>query len=142
MVLIRRFESEMQRLFLTGEVHGTTHRGAGQEAVPVGVCSALSPEDYLAGTYRSHGHGLAKGTDPDALLAEMLGRITGVWGGRAGSEHELSEVEGASTDEGAHGAGGGVSARRALSRSRRRERHGVRAIASAVRERAGVVAGR
>jgi TPP-dependent pyruvate/acetoin dehydrogenase alpha subunit len=85
MLLIRLFETEMQRLFLKGEVHGTTHLSAGQEAVPVGVCSALQPGDYLAGTYRGHGHALAKGTDPDALLAEMLGRSTGVCGGRAGS---------------------------------------------------------
>src|SRR6201987_5749555 len=85
MLLIRLFETEMQRLFLKGEAHGTTHLGAGQEAVPVGVCSALEPEDYLAGTYRGHGHALAKGADPDALLAEMLGRKTGVCGGRAGA---------------------------------------------------------
>ena len=84
MLLIRLFETEMQRLFLRGEVHGTTHLCAGQEAVPVGVCSALEADDYLAGTYRGHGHALAKGTDPDALLAEMLGRATGVCGGRAG----------------------------------------------------------
>ena len=85
MRLIRRFEEDIQRLFLKGEVHGTTHLSAGQEAVPVGVCSALQPDDYVAGTYRGHGHALAKGTDPEALAAEMLGRITGVCGGRAGS---------------------------------------------------------
>jgi len=85
MRLIRRFEEEIQRLFLKGEVHGTTHLSAGQEAVPVGVCSALEPDDYVAGTYRGHGHALAKGTDPEALAAEMLGRVTGVCGGRAGS---------------------------------------------------------
>jgi TPP-dependent pyruvate/acetoin dehydrogenase alpha subunit len=85
MRLIRRFEQEIQRLFLKGEVHGTTHLSAGQEAVPVGVCSALEPDDYAAGTYRGHGHALAKGTDPEALAAEMLGRATGICGGRAGS---------------------------------------------------------
>src|SRR5829696_4615848 len=85
MRLIRRFEEEIQRLFLKGEVHGTTHLSAGQEAVPVGVCSALEPDDYAAGTYRGHGHALAKGTDPEALAAEMLGRASGVCGGRAGS---------------------------------------------------------
>jgi acetoin:2,6-dichlorophenolindophenol oxidoreductase subunit alpha len=85
MRLIRRFEEDIQRLFLKGEVHGTTHLSAGQEAVPVGVCSALEAEDYVAGTYRGHGHALAKGTDPEALAAEMLGRETGVCGGRAGS---------------------------------------------------------
>jgi acetoin:2,6-dichlorophenolindophenol oxidoreductase subunit alpha len=95
MLLIRLFETEMHRLFLKGEVHGTTHLSAGQEAVPVGVCSALEPDDYLAGMYRGHGHALAKGTDPDGLIAEMLGRATGVCRGRAGSmnvidvEHNL-----------------------------------------------------
>jgi TPP-dependent pyruvate/acetoin dehydrogenase alpha subunit len=85
MLLIRAFEHAMHRLFLAGEVHGTTHLCAGQEAVPVGVCLALEAGDYVAGTYRGHGHALAKGTDPDALAAEMLGRATGVCGGRAGS---------------------------------------------------------
>jgi len=85
MVLIREFEHEMHRLFLKGEVHGTTHLSAGQEAVPVGVCMALEPDDYVAGTYRGHGHALAKGTDPARLAAEMLGRASGVCGGRAGS---------------------------------------------------------
>jgi TPP-dependent pyruvate/acetoin dehydrogenase alpha subunit len=85
MVLIREFENEIHRLFLKGEVHGTTHLSAGQEAVPVGVCLALRPEDYVAGTYRGHGHALAKGTDPEPLAAEMLGRASGVCGGRAGS---------------------------------------------------------
>ena len=60
--------TQMHRLFLKGEVHGTTHLCAGQEAVPVGVCVALEADDYVAGTYRGHGHALAKGTDPEALL--------------------------------------------------------------------------
>jgi TPP-dependent pyruvate/acetoin dehydrogenase alpha subunit len=85
MVLIREFEQHIHRLFLRGEVHGTTHLSAGQEAVPVGVCMALEPGDYVSGTYRGHGHALAKGTSPEALAAEMLGRATGVCGGRAGS---------------------------------------------------------
>ncbi len=94
MLLIRLFETEMQRLFLKGDVHGTTHLCAGQEAVPVGICSALEPDDYLAGTYRGHGHALAKGTKPDALLAEMLGRSTGVCGGRAGSMNVIDVEHG------------------------------------------------
>jgi TPP-dependent pyruvate/acetoin dehydrogenase alpha subunit len=85
MLLIRLFEGEMHRLFLQGHIHGTTHLSSGQEAVPVGVCSALEPHDYVAGTYRGHGHALAKGADPEALAAEMLGRETGLCGGRAGS---------------------------------------------------------
>jgi acetoin:2,6-dichlorophenolindophenol oxidoreductase subunit alpha len=85
MLLIREFEQHIHRLFLRGEVHGTTHLSAGQEAVPVGVCMALEPSDFVSGTYRGHGHALAKGTSPEALAAEMLGRATGVCGGRAGS---------------------------------------------------------
>jgi TPP-dependent pyruvate/acetoin dehydrogenase alpha subunit len=85
MQLIRLFENAMHRLFLAGEVHGTTHLSAGQEAVAVGVCLALRPDDYVAGTYRGHGHALAKGTPPTPLLAEMLGRTSGVCAGRAGS---------------------------------------------------------
>ncbi|HZE03576.1 MAG TPA: thiamine pyrophosphate-dependent dehydrogenase E1 component subunit alpha [Solirubrobacteraceae bacterium] len=85
MLLIRQFEAAMHRLFLRGEVHGTTHLYAGQEAVAVGVCMALAESDWVAGTYRGHGHALAKGTDPEPLIAEMLGRETGVCGGRAGS---------------------------------------------------------
>jgi TPP-dependent pyruvate/acetoin dehydrogenase alpha subunit len=85
MLLIRLFETQMHKLFLAGEIHGTTHLGAGQEAVAVGTCLALEPDDYAAGTYRGHGHALAKGTAPAPLVAEMLGRATGVCGGRAGS---------------------------------------------------------
>ncbi|MDE3133592.1 MAG: thiamine pyrophosphate-dependent dehydrogenase E1 component subunit alpha [Acidobacteriota bacterium] len=85
MLLIRQFETAMHRLFLRGEIHGTTHLYAGQEAVAVGVCMALRSDDYAAGTYRGHGHALAKGTAPEPLAAEMLGRATGVCGGRAGS---------------------------------------------------------
>ncbi len=85
MLMIRLFENEIHRLFLRGEVHGTTHLYAGQEAVAVGVCSVLGRGDWVAGTYRGHGHSLAAGTDPEALVAEMLGRATGVCGGRAGS---------------------------------------------------------
>jgi len=85
MLLIRQFEQAMHRLFLRGEIHGTTHLYAGQEAVAVGVCMALQPDDYAAGTYRGHGHALAKGTAPEPLAAEMLGRVSGVCGGRAGS---------------------------------------------------------
>ena len=85
MLLIREFETAIHRLFLSGEVHGTTHLYAGQEAVAVGVCMALEADDYVAGTYRGHGHALAKGTAPEPLIAEMLGRGTGICGGRAGS---------------------------------------------------------
>jgi TPP-dependent pyruvate/acetoin dehydrogenase alpha subunit len=85
MLLIRRFEDTVQDLFLKGEVHGTTHLYSGQEAVATGVCSVLQEQDRVAGTYRGHGHALALGVEPQGLLDELLGRSTGVCGGRAGS---------------------------------------------------------
>jgi TPP-dependent pyruvate/acetoin dehydrogenase alpha subunit len=85
MLLIRGFEDRVQRLFLRGEVYGTTHLYSGQEAVAVGFAGVLGPDDRIACTYRGHGHLLAMGTDPEGLLAELLGRETGVNGGRAGS---------------------------------------------------------
>jgi acetoin:2,6-dichlorophenolindophenol oxidoreductase subunit alpha len=85
MLLIRGFEDLVQALFLKSEVHGTTHLYSGQEAVATGVASLLEDRDRVAATYRGHGHALALGVDPQALLDEMLGRATGVNGGRSGS---------------------------------------------------------
>jgi acetoin:2,6-dichlorophenolindophenol oxidoreductase subunit alpha len=85
MLLIRGFEDLVQSLFLKGEVYGTTHLYSGQEAVATGVASLLEERDRVAATYRGHGHALALGVDPQGLLDEMLGRETGVNGGRAGS---------------------------------------------------------
>jgi TPP-dependent pyruvate/acetoin dehydrogenase alpha subunit len=85
MRLIRAFEDSVQTLFQQGEVHGTTHLYSGQEASAVGVCSHLRHTDRVCGTYRGHGHALAMGVDPQQLMDELLGRATGVCGGRAGS---------------------------------------------------------
>jgi TPP-dependent pyruvate/acetoin dehydrogenase alpha subunit len=85
MRLIRGFEDLVQALFLRGEVYGTTHLYSGQEAVAVGFAGLLEDRDRVAATYRGHGHALALGVDPQALLAEMLGRATGINGGLAGS---------------------------------------------------------
>jgi acetoin:2,6-dichlorophenolindophenol oxidoreductase subunit alpha len=92
--LIRRFEETVQALFLRGEVHGTTHLYVGQEAVATGVGSVLGPEDRVAATYRGHGHALSIGVDPQALLDEMLGRASGVCGGRAGSMNVIDREHG------------------------------------------------
>jgi acetoin:2,6-dichlorophenolindophenol oxidoreductase subunit alpha len=94
MRVIRRFEETVQALFLRGEVHGTTHLYVGQEAVATGVGSVLGPEDRVAATYRGHGHALSIGVDPQALLDEMLGRATGVCGGRAGSMNVIDREHG------------------------------------------------
>ncbi len=85
MLLIRGFEDLVQSLFLAGEVYGTTHLYSGQEAVATGVASVLEERDRVAATYRGHGHALALGVDAQQLLDEMLGRASGVNGGRAGS---------------------------------------------------------
>jgi acetoin:2,6-dichlorophenolindophenol oxidoreductase subunit alpha len=85
MLLIRGFEDLVQSLFLRGEVYGTTHLYSGQEAIATGVASLLEDRDRVAATYRGHGHALALGVDPQALLDEMLGRESGINGGRAGS---------------------------------------------------------
>ena len=85
MYLIRTFEETVQSLFQKGEIVGTTHLYSGQEAVAVGFASALQAQDLVAATYRGHGHALATGVTPQALMDEMLGRITGVCGGRSGS---------------------------------------------------------
>src|SRR5215813_11452815 len=94
MLLIRGFEELVQSLFLKGEVYGTTHLYSGQEAIATGVASLLEDRDRVAATYRGHGHALALGVDPQALLDEMLGRATGVNGGRAGSMNVTSPEHG------------------------------------------------
>jgi acetoin:2,6-dichlorophenolindophenol oxidoreductase subunit alpha len=85
MLTIRGFEERIQRLFLKGEVHGTTHLYNGQEAVAVGVGGLLNQDDLVSATYRGHGHAIAKGLDVFGLAAELMGRATGTCGGRAGS---------------------------------------------------------
>ena len=93
MLLIRGFEDLVQSLFLKGEVYGTTHLYSGQEAVATGVASLLEERDRVAATYRGHGHALALGVDPQKLLDEMIGRETGINGGRAGSMNVNSPAD-------------------------------------------------
>jgi TPP-dependent pyruvate/acetoin dehydrogenase alpha subunit len=93
MLLIRGFEDLVQSLFLAGEVYGTTHLYSGQEAVATGVASLLEERDRVAATYRGHGHALALGVDPQRLLDEMIGRETGINGGRAGSMNVNSPAD-------------------------------------------------
>ena len=94
MVLIRRFEEACQALFRRGALMGSIHLGIGQEAVATGVCSSLGSGDRVAATYRGHAAALALGTEPERLLAEMLGRGSGVCGGRAGSMNVVDRDHG------------------------------------------------
>jgi TPP-dependent pyruvate/acetoin dehydrogenase alpha subunit len=93
MLLIRGFEDLVQSLFLAGEVYGTTHLYSGQEAIATGVASVLEKRDRVAATYRGHGHALALGVDAQELLDEMLGRESGINGGRAGSMNVNSPAD-------------------------------------------------
>lgn len=87
MLLIRRAEERLQKLFLDGRVPGFLHLSIGQEAIPVGVSSVLGDRDTVSSNHRGHGHTLAKGVDLTGFFAEILGRATGLCKGRGGSMH-------------------------------------------------------
>jgi TPP-dependent pyruvate/acetoin dehydrogenase alpha subunit len=87
MVLIREFEDGVKFLFLEGSMPGTIHQCQGQEATAVGVCVALENSDFITSTFRGHGHALAKGVTPEALLFELFGAVTGCCRGKGGSMH-------------------------------------------------------
>lgn len=87
MWLIRSFEERVIELCHQKALAGLVHVGIGQEGVAVGVATALEDGDYLYGTHRSHGHFLARGADPNRLMAELAGKDTGYCRGRGGSMH-------------------------------------------------------
>jgi TPP-dependent pyruvate/acetoin dehydrogenase alpha subunit len=87
MLLIRRFEERALAEFSAGKLFGTTHAYSGQEADAAAIFSAASPEDIVWSNHRCHGHFLAYGGDPYRLAAELMGKATGLVGGRGGSQH-------------------------------------------------------
>ncbi len=87
MALIRRFEEEAGRQYQRAKAGGFLHLAIGEEATIVGTTSVMEPQDYLIGTYRTHGHAIARGTDPRKVMAELFGRVDGTSGGRGGSMH-------------------------------------------------------
>lgn len=87
MWLIRIFDQNAYSLYHRGLIRGTTHAYIGEEAVAVGACAALNRDDYITSTHRGHGHCLAKGGDPRAMMAELLGKATGYCKGKGGSMH-------------------------------------------------------
>jgi pyruvate dehydrogenase E1 component alpha subunit len=92
MLLIRRFEEKVEERFRAGDLPGFLHVAIGQEAVCVGVIRAMEEGDVFASTHRAHGHTLARGTSPNALMAELYGKQEGCSGGYGGSMH-LYDVE-------------------------------------------------
>jgi len=87
MRLIRAFENTAQRHFEAGEIAGFLHLSQGQEAVPVGTCTALRRDDYITSTHRGHGDVIAKGCDVKYMFAELYGRTSGYCKGKGGSMH-------------------------------------------------------
>ena len=92
MLLIRRFEEKVEERFRAGELSGFLHVAIGQEAVAVGVCQAMADGDVFASTHRAHAHALARGMHPNALMAELYGKVEGCSHGYGGSMH-LYDVE-------------------------------------------------
>lgn len=84
---IRRFEEVACQLLVEGKIPATLHASIGQEAVATGVCHALAPDDMILTNHRGHGHCIAKGTNLEAMMAELMGKAAGTNGGRGGSMH-------------------------------------------------------
>jgi pyruvate dehydrogenase E1 component alpha subunit len=92
MSLIRRFEDRVAEMYTRGKITGFCHLYAGEEAVAVGAIHGLYDKDYVVSTYREHGHCLAKGASPRAVMAELFGKATGISKGRGGSMHLFDPV--------------------------------------------------
>jgi len=109
MLRIRRFEEAVTELYLRGLMPGLAHSYAGEEAVAVGVCSCLRPEDYITSTHRGHGHLLAKGGKMDRMMAEILGKADGYNQGRGGTMHIVDVSLGMLGANGIVGGGVGIA---------------------------------
>src|SRR5690349_13454851 len=117
MLRIRRFDDRAAELFKAGTVRGVMHNTSGHEAAIVGACMALRDGDYMTGYHRSHGHPIAKGVSLAPLMAELLGKRTGVCRGKGGSMHLADFAVGSLGESGIVGSlmpvavGAGLSAR-------------------------------
>jgi TPP-dependent pyruvate/acetoin dehydrogenase alpha subunit len=115
LALIRTFEERVLKLVSDGSIRGTTHPYVGQEAVAVGTCLALRPDDWVISTHRGHGHLLAKGGDPNRLMAELFGKATGYGGGKGGTQHMADFAVGHLGSNGITGGGIPIGTGAALS---------------------------
>src|ERR1700730_11339529 len=92
MLRIRAFETAANQLYLSAKMPGLTHLYIGEEAVAVGVCSALRVDDVITSTHRGHGHCIAKGADVRRMFCELLGKVEGYCRGKGGSMHISDHV--------------------------------------------------
>ena len=115
MMRIRVFEEHANELYLTAKMPGLTHMYAGEEAVAVGVCDALTREDYITSTHRGHGHCIAKGARLDLMFAELLGKAAGYNRGKGGSMHIADQENGNLGANAIVGGSAGIATGAALS---------------------------
>jgi TPP-dependent pyruvate/acetoin dehydrogenase alpha subunit len=115
MLTIRVFEEHVNELYTTAKMPGLAHLYSGEEAVAVGVCSALRPDDYITSTHRGHGHCLAKGAQIDRMFAELLGREAGYCRGKGGSMHIADQQSGNLGANAIVGGSAGIATGAALS---------------------------
>lgn len=94
MLVIRRFEESVFEFYKKGLMPGLAHLYMGEEAIAVGVCKALGPDDFIGSTHRGHGHVLARGADPNRMMAEILGKADGYCHGKGGSMHIVDMSKG------------------------------------------------
>jgi pyruvate dehydrogenase E1 component alpha subunit len=87
MLLIRRFEEKSAEMYALAKIAGFLHLYIGEEAIAVGAVAALRADDYVISAYRDHGHCLARGSEPDKVMAELFGKATGLCKGKGGSMH-------------------------------------------------------
>jgi len=105
MLLIRRFEEKVKVLYAKKTIDGAIHLYIGQEAVAAGVCAVLRNDDCIFSSHRGHGHAIAKGADLNGIMAELMGRDTGLSRGHGGSMHLFSTAVGLMGGNGIVGGG-------------------------------------
>ncbi|MCC7367937.1 MAG: thiamine pyrophosphate-dependent dehydrogenase E1 component subunit alpha [Chloroflexi bacterium] len=115
MAQIRAFEYRAYELYREGVMRGTTHAYVGEEAIAVGVCSALNQDDTITSTHRGHGHCIAKGGDVNMMMAELLGKESGYSHGKGGSMHIADIDKGILGANGIVGGGMAIATGAALS---------------------------
>lgn len=115
MYRIRAFEENANELYLSAKMPGLTHMYTGQEAVAVGMCSALKPSDYITSTHRGHGHCLAKGANLKEMFCELLGKVEGYCRGKGGSMHIADQMNGNLGANAIVGGSAGIATGAALS---------------------------